>query len=79
LNGPKKKTSRKKRTEIYTVGEINQLIDSIVHPLVKTHLAFTLLDEAFHMLVERNPQESTVKFVKYTLPGIIKKLLEENQ
>jgi hypothetical protein len=79
LTSPKKKTSRKRSKEIYTLGEVNRLIDSIFDPLIKTHIAFTLLDEAAHVLVEENPRESAVKFVKYTLPGIIKKLLEEKQ
>jgi hypothetical protein len=53
------------------------MIDSALHPLIRQSPLFMLIDEIAHIMVEQNPRESVVKFVRYTLPLIIKKLLEE--
>jgi len=61
----------------YSRGELNKMIDSALHPLIRLSPVFLLIDQVAHMMVEQNPQESVVKFVRYTLPQIIKKLLKE--
>ena len=72
--------SRKERTRkkmsVYTVGEANKLIDATLHPLAKIHPVFTLIDELAHVANEQNLKESLVKFAKYSLPEIIKRILE---
>jgi hypothetical protein len=52
------------------VGQANRLIDSVLHPFFDKHLVLIVADTALHFLVEQNPAESTVKFVKYTLPQV---------
>lgn len=68
----KKKT--KKKPETYTTGDLNKLIDSLCHPLIKTNEGFLLVDGLLHGLVEQNPPKSIRKFVKYSLPKIIGRL-----
>jgi hypothetical protein len=68
----KKKRTRKNRATPYTVGEINKLIDGLIHPLAEKDRAFILVDGVIHALNERNPPESLRKFMKYNLPEIIK-------
>ncbi len=62
---------------MYSVGELNQIVDSMLHPLFEKGFAFVILDSALHALIERSPVESMLKFVRYNLPRIIHKLLEE--
>ena len=52
------------------MGEVNYLIDSVLHPFFDKHPALLVADAALHFFVEQNPAESTVKFVKYTLPKV---------
>jgi hypothetical protein len=65
-----RKIRRRKRYGVYTVGQVNYLIDSVLHPFFDKHPALAIADIALHFLVEQNPAESTVKFVKYTLPKV---------
>jgi len=53
-------------------GEINKLIDSIVHPFFRKSKAFVLADGIAHALVEQNPKESAKKFIRYNLKHLIK-------
>ena len=50
---------------------MNQLIDSLVHPLFDSHPEMIIFDVALHALVEQNPSETTIKFIRYSLPEII--------
>jgi len=59
------------------MGEKNKIIDSAVHPLSKIHPAFTLVDGLLHALNEQDPKTSLRKFVKYSLPELIRMLLEK--
>jgi len=65
--------AKKKARKPYTKGELNKLIDSLCHPFWKTNKSFVLVDGLLHAMVEQNPPESVMKFIKYNLP----KLLEE--
>jgi hypothetical protein len=71
-----KKASCKKKTAAkpYSKGELNKLIDSLIHPLSKTDKSFILVDGFLHGLVEQNPPASVKKFIKYNLPELIKQL-----
>ena len=53
-------------------GQLNKLIDSLLHPLFKKHPGFVILDGVLHALVEQNPEESLRKFVKYNLDKLVK-------
>jgi hypothetical protein len=70
----RKRTGRRNRTTPYTVGEINKLIDGLIHPLAEKDKSFILLDGVLHALNERDPPQSLRKFVKYNLPEIIKRI-----
>jgi hypothetical protein len=69
---------RSRRKKLYTKGELNRMIDTALHPLARKSLIFMLIDELAHIVVEQDFRESAVKFVRYTLPQIVEKLLEEN-
>ena len=64
--------SRKKKRSHYSKGEINQLIDSLLHPLFDHNPALMIVDSVLHGLVEQNPPETVLKFIRYSLPNIIK-------
>ena len=68
----KKKKTRKPKP--YTTGELNKLIDSLIHPLSKTDERFIFVDGLLHGLVEKDPPKSIRKFMKYNLPKLIKQL-----
>jgi hypothetical protein len=47
----RKRTGKRKRSP-YTVGEINRLIDVLIHPLAEKDTSFILLDGVLHALNE---------------------------
>ena len=68
-------TRKKKRTaKHYTTGELNEVIDSLCHPLFKTNEGFILVDGLLHGIVEQNPQITIRKFIKYNLPKLIEQI-----
>ena len=69
--------SKKRPKQIYTIGERNKMIDSTIHPLSKVHPAFTLIDGLLHVINEGDLKVSLQKFVKYSLPELIRMLLED--
>ena len=62
---------RKQRCRLYTRGELNRLVDNLCHPFYKEDKAFVLIDGLLHSLIEQNPPESALKFLRYNLPAII--------
>ena len=68
--------SRKKNKKQYSEGELNRLIDSVLHPLFDHGAAFMVIDTMFHGLVEKNPKVTVKKFARYTLPKIIEEILK---
>lgn len=72
--GKRKRSRKRKRKTLYTVGEVNRLIDTLVHPLAEKDQGFILLDGFLHALNERNPPLSLRKFMKYNLPEIVKRM-----
>jgi hypothetical protein len=75
----KKKAGRRTRKskKNYTVGQINKIIDSFVHPFYEKSQWFRLVDGAFHAFVEGDLSVSTQKFVRYNLREIVKEILEK--
>ena len=65
-------TPHSKRSVVYTKGELNQVIDSLIHPLAKKDPRFILLDGIFHAIIEENPTESIMKFLRYNAPILFK-------
>lgn len=66
----------RRRKTIYSKGELNRLVDSALHPLFEHSPIFLAVDEAAHALIEQNLRESALKFVRYSLPTLIQKLVE---
>jgi hypothetical protein len=65
---------RKPKRQAYSKGELNQMIDSILHPLAtgEDAAAILLLDCLLHSAVEQDPGQSMQKFIRYSLPKIMK-------
>jgi hypothetical protein len=74
---PKSSSRKKKKESIYSKGEINKLIDSLLHPLSDRYPTLTIFDSILHGLVEQNPPETILKFVRYNLPKIIEEIIRE--
>jgi hypothetical protein len=68
--------SRKKNKKHYSKGELNRLVDSVLHPLFHHGAAFMVIDTMFHGLIENNPNVTVRKFARYTLPKIIEEILK---
>ena len=58
----------KKRRKTYTIGDLNRLIDSTLHPLAKEHPSMLILDGVCHGLVEWDLPLSAQKFLKNNVP-----------
>lgn len=74
---PKKKTGKPHKEKPYSVGQMNKLVDDLIHPLYKKSEWYRVADGLLHVLVGKNIRVSAKKFVKYNLPEIAKKILEK--
>lgn len=63
--------SRIRKRSIYSKGEVNRLIDCLLHPLFDVNPAFRLVDTILHGFAERKPPETAVKFLRYNLSRIV--------
>lgn len=68
-----KKKIKKKAGLHYTKGELNIIIDSLVHPIYKKNQSFRLIDGILHGVVEQDLELSFRKFVKFNAFNIIAK------
>ena len=73
----KKNKKRRRRKTIYSKGELHKLVDSGLHPLFEQSPIFIAVDEAAHALIEQDLRESILKFIRYSLPTLIRKLIED--
>jgi len=57
----------------YSQGDLNRLVDSIVHPLIKgdAKIPARVLDTKLHFIIEQDIESSVKKFIRYSLPGLI--------
>jgi hypothetical protein len=62
----------RKNSSLFSKGEMNRIIDALVHPLFDQNKAFVLADGVLHGLVEQDPPSSIRKFAKYSFPELIK-------
>jgi len=53
-------------------GDLNRLIDSLVHPYFAEYPALILVDGLLHAIVEQNPNVSLKKFAKYSVPELLR-------
>jgi hypothetical protein len=72
----RKKKRNQRRQLPYSKGQVNRLVDDLVHPWIEQNEWFILLDEAAHGIVEGNLEETIIKFARYRLPGLLRLLLE---
>jgi hypothetical protein len=45
----------------FTAGELNKLVDALLHPLIKRDPYFMILDGVLHSLAEHNPPKSVMQ------------------
>ena len=64
----------RKRRRHYSKGELNRLVDDLIHPLYGQNPELMILDAVLHGLVEQNPPETVLKFIRYTLPRVIREI-----
>ena len=76
---PHKRRRRRASSSIYTKGEVNKIVDSLAHPLIKKSKVFRIFDELAHVAIEGDLRESLVKFIRYSLPVIVRELLSEDE
>lgn len=72
-----KNPSRKKDKKKYSKGELNRLIDSVLHPLFDHSTEMMIVDSVLHSLVEQNLAETTQKFIRYNLPKIVDEIIKK--
>jgi len=58
----------RKNKSTYTLGDLNRLIDSAIHPLAKEHPGMLIVDGICHGLVEWDLPLSAEKFLKNNIP-----------
>ena len=75
----RKKKARRKRKGIYTTSQVNSIIDATVHPLADQHWIFVAADGLLHAANESegDPIETLLKFVKYNMPELLRRLLKQ--
>jgi hypothetical protein len=49
---------------LFTAGEVNKIIDAILHPAAKWDMRYWALDTIFHAFVDQNPSMSAEKFIR---------------
>jgi hypothetical protein len=69
---PKIRKSSKRKP--YSKGELNKLIDGLIHPLYKKNGAFIIVDGLMHSMVEQAPGKSVAKFIRYSLPKMLEQI-----
>jgi hypothetical protein len=55
----------------YTEGQLNEIIDSLVHPLTKRSPIFWVVDGLLHGAIEHDPSITLLKFLAYDSPKLI--------
>jgi len=61
-----------KKRSIYSKGELNRIVDDLVHPFFKKGKEFILVDGILHGVIEQNPSLSVKKFMTYSFPELLK-------
>jgi hypothetical protein len=69
----------KKKVALLRDGQWNALIDTIIHPATKKRPEFWALDTLLHAAVEGNSEVTLRKFIKYTVPKLLKEATREKK
>ena len=59
----------------FTDGELNKLIDSLMHPMAREDPWYWALDGVLHGMVEQDPPVTARKFLRYNAPKIVRQVL----
>jgi len=60
-------------------GELNRLIDDLVHPYFEKYPASVILDGLLHAVVEHDPEVSLRKFLRYNTPRLLRYLARKRK
>ena len=72
--------SRRKRRGIkVTKGDLNRLIDDVFHRRFSENVGFVIVDGLLHAVVERNPEESVRKFVRFNVPVLVREMARKRR
>lgn len=76
---PEKKArkTRKLSSRAYSTGQMNKIIDDLLHPFYERNQRIRVADGILHGILERNVQVSAKKFIRYNLPEIVKEIIEK--
>jgi len=58
---------------------LNRLIDDVFHRHFSENVGFVIVDGLLHAVVERNPEESVRKFVKYNVPVLVREMARKKR
>ena len=61
------------------MGELNRLIDSLMHPHFRKHPALIILDGLLHAVVEKDADVSLRKFIMYNTFILLRHLNEKKK
>jgi hypothetical protein len=70
----KGKVRKKIPSRLYTRGELNKILDGVVHPFFKKGNGFIFMDGFLHALLEQNAPVSARKFIRYNLPKMLERM-----
>lgn len=75
----KERGKRKRRGIKVTKGGLNRLIDDIFHRRFSENVGFVIVDGLLHAVVERNPEESARKFVRFNVPVLVREMARKRR
>jgi len=65
-----------RRSAPYSKGEVNKIIDSLLHPLMKGHPWLVMVDGLLHAINEGG-QKSLEKFIRYNIKPLVEAIEKE--
>jgi hypothetical protein len=51
------------------------MVDALFHPIAERSPELLMLDGILHAIIEQNPSESLMKFIEYSLPELLSRLV----
>jgi len=72
-----RKSAQRRGRTLYTPGELNRIIDALVHPLIEHDPYLIVLDGILHSLIEMDPSGSLAKFLQYSSPKLLAELIRK--
>ena len=58
---------------------MNRLIDDVFHRRFSENVGFVIVDGLLHAVVERAPEDSVRKFVRYNVPVLIREMVRKKR